>query len=71
MNRDQCQKMCDTLNEAEAVLETDLWNQPLGAEKQLSGALCKLAFMSDQNPGHLKEVNRALTIRRKLKGVAR
>lgn len=38
----------------------------LAAEKQLSGALCKLAFMPDQNPGQLKEVNRALTIRRKL-----
>ena len=34
MNRDQCQKMCDALNEAEAVLETDLWNQPLGAFKR-------------------------------------
>ena len=43
----------------------------LAAEKQLSGALCKLAFMPDQNPAHLKEVNRALTIRRKLKEVAR
>jgi hypothetical protein len=43
----------------------------LAAEKQLSGALCKLAFMPDQNPAHLKEVNRALTIRKKLKEVPR
>ena len=43
-----------------------LLRRQLAAEKQLSGALCKLAFMPDQNPGHLKEVNRALTIRRKL-----
>jgi hypothetical protein len=48
-----------------------LLRRQLAAEKQLSGALCKLAFMSDQNPAHLKEVNRALTIRRKLKEVAR
>jgi hypothetical protein len=48
-----------------------LLRRQLAVEKQLSGALCKLAFMPDQNPAHLKEVNRALTIRRKLKEVGK
>jgi len=33
LNRDQCQRMCDALNEGGITPEVDLWEQPIGAFK--------------------------------------
>jgi hypothetical protein len=48
-----------------------LLRRQLAAEKHVSSAISNLTFAPNQNPAHLKELNRALTIRRKLKEVGK